>query len=189
MIRRNLVTNNGVGIRLTGEAAIVADNRVDANHTDGISSDYGRPVTIMRNLVSHNGDEGIRIFFGVSATVTGNRVVGNAGSGVGVHGGFGEGTEATIANNRAARNGRDGVLVDGVSVTTTVQHNDTARNGDDGIGIDVSDCCGDENVVRANKAYFNADLGIEAAAGTTDGGANRARHNGNPAQCVGVSCR
>lgn len=33
------------------------------------------------------------------------------------------------------------------------------------------------------------DLGIEAVAGTTDGGGNGAKHNGNPAQCVGVRCR
>jgi hypothetical protein len=38
-------------------------------------------------------------------------------------------------------------------------------------------------------ARFNADLGIEAASNTTDGGGNKARHNGNPAQCVGVVCK
>ena len=44
-------------------------------------------------------------------------------------------------------------------------------------------------MVRANRAYFNIDLGIEADPGTTDGGGNRARNNGDPAQCTGVSCK
>ena len=34
-------------------------------------------------------------------------------------------------------------------------------------------------------ANDNGDLGIEAVSGVTDGGGNRARGNGNPAQCVG----
>ena len=42
-------------------------------------------------------------------------------------------------------------------------------------------------VVTRNAAYFNHDLGIQAVPGATDGGGNRARHNGNPAQCAGRS--
>jgi hypothetical protein len=35
----------------------------------------------------------------------------------------------------------------------------------------------------------NADLGIEAVVGVTDGGGNRASGNGNPTrQCLNVSC-
>jgi hypothetical protein len=33
------------------------------------------------------------------------------------------------------------------------------------------------------------DLGIAAVPGVTDGGRNRARGNGNPAQCLNVACR
>ena len=44
-------------------------------------------------------------------------------------------------------------------------------------------------MVRANHAFFNADLGIFAAPGVIDGGGNKAKHNGNPAQCVGVRCK
>jgi hypothetical protein len=35
----------------------------------------------------------------------------------------------------------------------------------------------------------NADLGIEAVPGVTDGGGNRATGNGNPLQCVSITCR
>jgi Tol biopolymer transport system component len=42
----------------------------------------------------------------------------------------------------------------------------------------------DKVALRSNRADRNADLGIEAAEGVIDRGANRAKHNGNPAQCV-----
>ena len=41
----------------------------------------------------------------------------------------------------------------------------------------------------AQQANGNGDLGIEAVDGTIDGGKNKAAGNGNPAQCVGVSCK
>jgi hypothetical protein len=42
--------------------------------------------------------------------------------------------------------------------------------------------------LTANRALFNVNLGIEAVSGVTDGGGNSAKHNGNRAQCVNVSC-
>jgi hypothetical protein len=73
-----------------------------------------------------------------------------------------------------------------------VDGNRTDANGDDGIDVNLAPTSSRDEVdtvLRANRAFFNTDLGIEAAVGTTDGGANRARHNGNPAQCIGVRCR
>jgi hypothetical protein len=54
-----------------------------------------------------------------------------------------------------------------------------------GDGIHVT---GAANLIRGNGAFANQDLGIFAAAGNTDGGANRASGNGDPRQCVGVVC-
>jgi hypothetical protein len=34
----------------------------------------------------------------------------------------------------------------------------------------------------------NGDLGIEAVAGVADGGGNKARGNGSPAQCTNIAC-
>ena len=83
-------------------------------------------------------------------------------------------------------------LVEGQGVVALVERNQSNRNSDDGIDVDFGsytpDCCF-EITARANKAYFNVDLGIEAAPGTTDGGSNKAKHNSNPAQCVGISCK
>ena len=43
--------------------------------------------------------------------------------------------------------------------------------------------------IARNKAIHNGDLGIEAVPGVTDGGGNKASANGNPAQCINVSCK
>jgi len=67
---------------------------------------------------------------------------------------------------------------------TQVTHNNADRNFDDGIDIENA-----STFVAQNSASFNGDLGIEAVLGVTDGGGNRARGNGNPAQCAGVACK
>jgi hypothetical protein len=66
---------------------------------------------------------------------------------------------------------------------TLLEANITTRNGDDGIDVESP-----ATTITANLANDNTDLGIEAVAGVTDGGGNRASGNGNPAQCVGVRC-
>ena len=55
---------------------------------------------------------------------------------------------------------------------------------------DLRDCPGDGLVIGAPRITvdLNGDLGIEAVPGVTDGGGNRARHNGNVAQCTSVAC-
>jgi hypothetical protein len=44
------------------------------------------------------------------------------------------------------------------------------------------------NTVTSNHANRNAEWGIDAIEGTTDGGGNTAHHNGQPVQCSGVVC-
>jgi Right handed beta helix region len=78
---------------------------------------------------------------------------------------------------------RDGIRVEPQASGTQLKANVTTRNGDDGIDVESP-----ATTVTANVASNNADLGIEAVPGVTDGGGNRARGNGNPAQCVRVSC-
>jgi hypothetical protein len=43
--------------------------------------------------------------------------------------------------------------------------------------------------VTRNVANANRALGIFAVPGVVDGGGNRAAGNGDPAKCVGISCR
>ena len=90
------------------------------------------------------------------------------------------------------RNVVEGAGVDGISVgtetsnpveNTRIDANWVSGSGDDGIDIRRA-----ATVLADNWANDNADLGIFAVAGVIDGGGNRARGNGNPAECVGVAC-
>jgi large repetitive protein len=77
----------------------------------------------------------------------------------------------------------DGIRVEAEASGTLLRANVATRNRDDGIDVNSP-----ATTVTSNVANSNTDLGIEAVAGVTDGGGNRARGNGNPAQCVGVRC-
>jgi hypothetical protein len=92
---------------------------------------------------------------------------------------------------------------DGEGLRFVAAHRDVVWSPDGGSlafpGLDIQDVetgewttvCNDTNslvTLSRNHANANFDLGIEAGAGVTDGGGNRAAANGNPAQCAGVSC-
>ena len=42
--------------------------------------------------------------------------------------------------------------------------------------------------LTGNTALFNTELGIDATAGVTDGGGNKAHGNGSLHQCENVAC-
>jgi hypothetical protein len=44
------------------------------------------------------------------------------------------------------------------------------------------------SVLTRNVAVHNGNLGIAAVPGTVDGGGNHAAGNGNPLQCLNISC-
>ena len=89
-----------------------------------------------------------------------------------------------VVKNRAFHNRLGGIGVDDAAASPNlVEHNVANDNGGDGIDV------GEENIVARNTANRNADLGIDAEVGVIDGGGNRARDNGNPLQCLNVSCK
>ena len=188
-IRGNLVRRNGNGISIIDYTGPVTGNRVERNSGFGIEFDYGAAGEMSSNVVSHNGGDGVHITFNAHVRLTSNRIEDNGGDGVEADGDGSFGVGADLAHNRIIRNAGDGVRI-GFEVDGLIAGNRTDRNGDDGIDVDAADPTNfNEVVVRANRAFFNADLGIEAVPTTTDGGGNRAKHNGNPEQCVGVRCR
>jgi parallel beta-helix repeat protein len=77
----------------------------------------------------------------------------------------------------------DGIHTFTDSTGNLLVNNSTHRNGDD--GIDVAD---PGNTIKRNHANRNGDYGIFAVGGNVDGHGNTAHHNGNAAQCAGVSC-
>jgi large repetitive protein len=99
------------------------------------------------------------------------------------------GTENVIAGNLVDRSkggceGCSGFGIGVLSGANLVKLNLVQRSATDGINVAAAG-----TKVALNFATRNGDLGIEAAQGVIDGGGNRASHNGNSAQCVGVSCR
>jgi parallel beta-helix repeat protein len=101
---------------------------------------------------------------------------------------FGIAVFSTSDHNRIEKNdvqrtqAGDGIAVSADSNSTLILKNFAHANGDDGIDTDNP-----TTTITGNIAIKNVDLGIEAVPGT-HGGGNRASGNGNPAQCVGVSC-
>jgi hypothetical protein len=187
-IRRNRVHHSGhTGIVVTDYKALIADNRITQNGERGIAADYGADLDMSDNVIAQNVGDGVYVTYMSSANITNNHILRNGGSGVVVE----YRVEADVHANRISRNAGDGIHATGREIYASIDHNHTDRNGDDGIEIDPcpDDCDFYRVEVSTNKAFFNGDLGMVAGLGTTDGGGNRAKHNGNPAQCVGVRCK
>jgi parallel beta-helix repeat protein len=166
VISGNHVHATGGGIILEqADANTITANHVDHNAFVGIGADGGDDNLIAQNLVVANGDgseAGIHLL-STDPTAPAER---NAITGNGVSGNLG-----------------DGILVEDTLLQTLIAGNRTKNNSDDGIDVD-----GSSATLTANAADANGDLGIEAAPGVVDGGANTARGNGNPLQCVNVAC-
>lgn len=195
----------------------VANNNVSGNPEAGLVMDGGHFATVVHNRLAHNGDNvvvfgngnslranlvvddagcpegcgfGVSVEGGTGNIVAGNLVLGTARDGVRVDS-FAPGdlpTTGTVVLGHVVK----GAGVDGISVgtetsnpveNTRIDANRVSRSGDDGIDVRRAG-----SVLADNSANLNADLGIFAVAGVSDGGGNRARGNGNPAQCVGVVC-
>jgi large repetitive protein len=89
-----------------------------------------------------------------------------------------------IKGNTVFGNAADGIAVDRDATGTVLAENAANGNGDDGINVESA-----ATTLTANLANRNVDLGIDAVPGVTDGGGNRAFHNGNPLQCLNVVCK
>jgi parallel beta-helix repeat protein len=201
VVRDNVVTHNtdhGIDICCDGRANLIEGNEVTDNAGDGITVHFFAEGTLIRrNHVARNVDD-IVIDEASSNTVAHNLVTDALGcpfcdppTGIGILV-VADANDNTIADNVVSRTKDDGIRVldfdpadpeNPVPSGTVMRENLVSHAGHDGIRTDSAAA-----VLTRNAAYFNHDLGIEAVPGTTDGGGNRARHNGNPAQCVGVAC-
>ena len=181
-VEHSLLQHNGEsGVRADFSEADLIENEIVANHDHGaVFGAAGGQV--VGNLIRGNGGDGVRTFDYGSAVITKNRIAGNGRNGIAINYGSSGGT---IRDNTLSANDLDGLFVDPeLAGDPVVERNRARDNGDDGLDIERAGA-----LVRANRAFFNVDLGIEAEPGVLDGGGNRAKHNGDPAQCVGVRCR
>jgi large repetitive protein len=174
-IRVNRVVANGDGISVVGDGNVVSANFVSDTTGcpdqdgcgGGIEVDGGSGNVVTGNTVAHTVLDGIRIAsFPPDTPSNENTVV--------------RGNDVTDAQ-------RDGIAAqvegDGSVSGLLLNGNSAQRSGDDGIDVRTA-----STTLTDNLATYNADLGIAAVAGVTDGGGNRAFGNGNPLQCTNVFC-
>ena len=177
----NVVTGNrmlscGSGIILeSSDRTTITDNQVlHSVGQDGIGVQiYGNDNLVARNTVIDSVRYGIEVddfqdegHSPVTGNVLRDNVVNGAGEGIAI------GPEAG-----------------GVVLGTLVEHNTVSNALDDGIQLLGPSTGLETSTVRRNVAVHNGGLGIAAVPGTVDGGGNHAAGNGNPLQCLNISCR
>jgi parallel beta-helix repeat protein len=189
VVQRNALRHsaNGVLLIMSGELPNFPPNHnlvvtnVISDNAYGIFGDahFNR---IERNSFRANTEAGIELFTSGGNILIANAFVDNAG-GIELEG---QTSDTTVSRNRVVGSAEDGISLSGAGTTgtTVIESNVSNGNGDDGIDVDTT-----KAVISQNIANDNGDLGIEAVPGVTDGGGNRARGNGNPAQCLNVSCK
>ncbi len=107
--------------------------------------------------------------------IEGNVLVGDAALTV-------AGSDRNLVKRNSVPGGGHGMrLLD--SDHSVVEENAVARTARDGIVVTNG-----STILRRNTATHNGELGINAVAGATDGGGNRAFGNGGESQCTGVAC-
>jgi parallel beta-helix repeat protein len=192
-VEHNAVSGNAAGIVVVADDNRVSHNRVADNGDNIVVA--GNDNTISDNEVVDAvgfpddpvGGFGILIDGGDDNLLRANAVAGAASNGIRVVAfdpdATGPAERNVIRANRVERARLDGILVDETTTGSLLERNHAERAGDDGIDVESA-----ATTLIANSAVRNADLGIEAVAGVTDGGGNRAAANGNPLGCTNVSC-
>ena len=156
-----MVGNADVGLGLEGsDHNHILHNRLRRHPLDGIVID-GRFNEIARNRVIRNGG-------GILISKVGNfgPIVGNV-----------------VRRNYVRGSRTGGIGVDPVARRTLLRRNLVVGAARDGIFV-----LNRRTKLTGNRAFRNGDLGIQAVRGVIDGGGNIARHNGDPRQCVNVTC-
>jgi parallel beta-helix repeat protein len=176
---RNAGPDSGVGItlfeshnnRITHNT--LSDNRELGLHLVG--SDHNH---IAHNRVRRN-PEGDLLVEGV-----GNRIVRNRSPVlISIFTPRGKAVGNVVARNVVRDAPKAGIVVDQVPRGTVIKRNHVFDSGATGIFVGSP-----KTTVTRNEARNNHRLGIKAVEGVIDGGGNRASGNGDPRQCVNVSC-
>ena len=141
------------------------------------------------NVVARNrvrgGDDGMAVEKGSDNVLVENRIIGTSDSGIylGLMSPPIGGSGNVVRGNVVIGSGGDAFKVRGKADHSILAQNVARIAGDDGFSIQSPTAR-----LVDDRAIGNGDLGIRAAIGTIDGGGNVARGNGNPRQCVNVSC-
>ena len=161
-LTRNRFVRNGGGITLgPGNRSVVTGNRI-VGGSDGVRVEKGRGNLVAENIVVDTRHVGITL---------------------GIHDPFIGGAENVVRGNLVRRSHLDGIVVISKDRHSVLLRNVVTRSGEDGFDVDSS-----TTTLTGNRARRNGDLGVEAVFGVIDGGGNLASGNGNPLQCLNVTC-
>ena len=175
--------NPEAGALVNGNGNLVAHNRLRRNG-DGVGVG-GNGNVVRRNVVEHSTGLGLQVGAGKHNLLARNKVRHVGGLGIDVAS-YGPVAGTIVRHNYVRGAGEDGLAVRPVRKTlrrTHVLRNHVFHSGDD--GIDVASA---STALTGNEASRNNDLGMETRRGVTDGGANKARRNGDPRQCTHIVC-
>jgi len=205
--------NNGLEANGASDRIAVIRNVARGNTQFGLVVGALQGARVAGNGVAGNGSAGLFFFDLIASLVTGNRAQRNE-IGIQLEGGqFGSHGNGLL-HNRSNGNRDTGLLVEGADRNRVVGNEARGNRGKDGGGIVlavardndvrrniadrnlasgirvIEDTPGDAdgNTLTRNRANRNGGHGIDAVAGTIDGGGNRARRNATPPQCVAVHC-
>lgn len=180
----NKVRDSVDGIVAFGAASsrIVGNTLSDLTGTGIFCRDTFSSAAVIEGNRSVRNDVGIRLQF-CGASVAENIASNNASAGI-----FRTRSNGRTFRNVANRNGGIGINVD--DSPGLVSGNVTLGNTSHGLAIvDQIPENGPFYTVALNLSNRNGGLGIMTnLTGVIDGGCNRARHNGDPAECKGVVC-
>jgi hypothetical protein len=148
------------------------------NNSYGVVLSAADSTVVTGNTLYDNIVDGVRVFSGQKVQITGNFLRENTDDGVFVQAAA---PSVTISGNKAISNGSVGIDVDGPNAHVT----GNVANGNTADGILLND---DTATVGTNTASYNTKLGIDASAGDTDTGGDKAIGNGTAHQCRNVVC-
>ena len=162
-IRGNRCRRNGMCFLVAGNRNVIARNHAQGDIFGGIAVEDGHHNVIAHNVVERTRSTGI--YLGVREFPAG-------------------GARNVVRWNVVERSDDDAFLVTSEDRHSVVKHNTARDAGDDGFDIQSRSVR-----LTGNRAFRNADLGIQAVEGVIDGGGNVARGNGDPRQCTHIACR
>lgn len=175
----------------------VVDHNKVTGSSGGVVLESADDNTITNNQLLHGvGPDGIGIqIYGNRNLVASNTVVDWIRYGIEVDDFGDEGHSPAVGNilrdnlvNRADEGIAIGPEAGGVVLNTVIEGNRVMGAVDDGIQVTGPSTGLATTTITRNVAVHNGDLGITAVPGTLDGGGNHAAGNGNPLQCLNITC-
>lgn len=205
---RNTVSNNTIQANGPQGVEILFSNGTQVSHnliTDtgsGVILESSDDTSITGNQILHSIATacdgcgiGIQIY-GNRNVAAGNTILDAPRYGVEVDdfmdAGHSPAADNVIRGNVITRAG-EGIAIGpeagGVVLRTLIADNRVSNAADDGIQLIGPSTGLQTSTLTRNVTVHNGNWGIETVPGTIDGGGNTAAANGNPAQCLNITCR